>query len=154
MPRCCSLGLVWPLLRAPPTHCCAAAAAALLPAFLPARRDYSKLLQSKGERGVTVRRCETVEEVLRESHVSAALAWRMIADLAVLPAGMSDSGLTCLLLCGAICCLFCCAVRLGFLRFAAVPAAYIPMLPPHASTTHTRRWSACTATWTPTRGTS
>lgn len=33
-------------------------------------RDYGKLLESKGERPVTVRRCETVEEVLKEADVS------------------------------------------------------------------------------------
>ncbi|PRW60721.1 glycerate dehydrogenase [Chlorella sorokiniana] len=32
-------------------------------------RDYGKLLASKGERAVTVRRCETVEEVLQQSDV-------------------------------------------------------------------------------------
>lgn len=32
-------------------------------------RDYAKLLESRGERPVTVKRCETVEEVLREADV-------------------------------------------------------------------------------------
>jgi hypothetical protein len=36
---------------------------------LHAPRDYGKLLESKGERPVTVRRCETVEEVLRVADV-------------------------------------------------------------------------------------
>ena len=35
----------------------------------PARRDYSKLLESKGERPLSVKRCETVEEVLRTADV-------------------------------------------------------------------------------------
>ena len=37
---------------------------------MPDRRDYSKLLESKGERALSVKRCETVEEVLRGSDVS------------------------------------------------------------------------------------
>lgn len=36
-------------------------------------RDYSKLLESKGEPPLSVRRCETVEEVLREADVSVVL---------------------------------------------------------------------------------
>lgn len=37
--------------------------------MLLSRSDYGKLLASKGERAVTVKRCETVEEVLRSADV-------------------------------------------------------------------------------------
>lgn len=38
--------------------------------------DYGKLLASKGERAVTVRRCDTVEEVLRQADVRRAWGHR------------------------------------------------------------------------------
>ena len=40
----------------------------------PPNSDYGKLLASKGERAVTVRRCDTVEEVLQQADVSEGWA--------------------------------------------------------------------------------
>jgi hypothetical protein len=55
-----------------PIQCCASLpGAAVLAAVLCVCR-YSELLRHSGEAPVAVRRCETVEEVLREADVSAA----------------------------------------------------------------------------------
>jgi hypothetical protein len=40
-------------------------------------RDYGKLLESKGEKAVTVQRMETVEEVLKVSDVSDYFLWQV-----------------------------------------------------------------------------
>ncbi len=48
-----------------------------LPSTLPCCSDYGKLLESKGERPVSVKRCETVEEVLKLADVSGR--WHAVA---------------------------------------------------------------------------